>query len=306
MPAESSVAIIVVTFNSCSLLPALLDSLVPASGPVQCQVIFVDNGSTDGTVEFLRSIRPAPFVVDMGRNAGYAAGINAGVAAADPHDAILVLNPDVRLAPLCIPALLSAVQVTGVGIAVPRVTNDRGELTWSMRRRPSALRAFGDALMGARRASRYALLGDLVSDPLAYEEATMCDWAEGSVQLISSECWASCGSWDESFFLYSEETEYDLRAGDAGYGVQLVPDARAVHIGGESGTSPALWSLLTLNKVRLHRRRTGPLRVIPYWLAMVLREASRTMLGKKTSRAALAVLLTPWNGHLSRRYGFPI
>lgn len=306
MPAEPRVAAVVVTFNSRSLLPALLASVDAAAGAVVCQMIFVDNGSTDGTVDFLRSLQPAPLVVDMGRNAGYAAGLNAGVAAADPHDAVLVLNPDVRLGPHCIAALLSAVQVAGTGIAVPRVTNDRGELTWSMRRRPSALRAFGDALLGARRAGRYPLLGDLISDPRAYDESTVCDWAEGSVQLISADCWLRCGPWDESFFLYSEETEYDLRAGDAGYRVQLVPKARAVHLGGDSQTSPALWSLLTYNKVRLHRRRTGPFAVIPYWLAMVSREATRSMLGKRTSRAALAALLIPSKGYLSRKYGFPI
>jgi N-acetylglucosaminyl-diphospho-decaprenol L-rhamnosyltransferase len=294
MSDDCDVAIVVVTYNSRELLPALLASLGPAAGPVPTQLIFVDNGSTDGTVEHLRSLEPAPLVVDMGRNAGYAAGV------------ILVLNPDVRLGAQCIPALLSVLNTPGTGIVVPRLTDDRGELTWSLRRRPSILRAFGDALLGARRAAKYPVFGDLISDSRAYQQPTTCDWAEGSVQLIGADCWERCGVWDESFFLYSEETEYHLRVGDAGYAVRFAPDAHAVHLGGESRTSPALWSLLISNKARLYRRRSGFLPFTAYWLALVLREASRTVLGNRTSRAALVTLLMPSGRYLRRKYGFPV
>jgi N-acetylglucosaminyl-diphospho-decaprenol L-rhamnosyltransferase len=58
---------------------------------------------------------------------------------------------------------------------------------------------------------------------------------------------------DESFFLYSEETDFALRAGDLGFETAFVPNAKVTHLGGESRVSPALWSLLTVNRVRLYR-----------------------------------------------------
>ena len=99
----------------------------------------------------------------MGRNAGYAAGINAAVRAAPPHSAILVLNPDVRLMPGCVAELLDALR-PGTGLAVPRLVDAKSELIESMRREPTVLRAWGDATLGARRAGRYPAFGEVVTD----------------------------------------------------------------------------------------------------------------------------------------------
>ncbi len=99
--------------------------------------------------------------------------------------------------------------------------------------------------------------------------------------------------WDESYFLYSEEADFDLRARDAGFATRFVPAARATHLEGDSGASPVLWPLLVVNRLRLYRRRHGRARAAAFWLALVLREGSRSALGKPTSRAALSVLLSP-------------
>ncbi|WP_410169485.1 glycosyltransferase family 2 protein, partial [Actinacidiphila rubida] len=106
-------------------------------------------------------------------------------------------------------------------------------------------------------------------------------------------CLEACGDWDESFFLYSEETEYCLRARDRGYATRLQPQAAAVHLGGDSRVSPYLWTLLTLNRVRLHRRRHGAVPAAAFWAAVLLREASRAALGRAPSRAAAAALVSP-------------
>ena len=114
-----------------------------------------------------------------------------------------------------------------------------------------------------------------------------------STQLVSAACWQACGPWDESFFLYSEETEFGLRARDRGFATWFEPTARATHLQGESMTSPRLWALLATNRVRLHWRRHGPLAGLAFWAGVTLREASRAALGKATSRAALSALLSP-------------
>jgi len=165
------------------------------------------------------------------------------------------------------------------------------ELIESMRREPTVLRAWADALLGANRAGRYAILGEVVTDWRLYDREVITDWAEGSTLLISAECWQRCAPWDESFFLYSEETDFALRARDAGFVTRYVPSAHAVHLEGGSAASPGLWSLLMVNRIRLFRRRNGRIRTLAYWAALVLREASRSVvLGKPTSRAAVKAL----------------
>jgi GT2 family glycosyltransferase len=167
------------------------------------------------------------------------------------------------------------------------------ELIESMRREPTVLRAWGDAVLGARRAGRHPALGEVVTDPKCYEMETITDWAEGSTLLITKECWDCCAPWDESFFLYSEETDFALRARDAGFVSRYVPHARAVHLQGDSAKAPGLWTLVMLNKVRLFHRRNGRMRTAAYWGALVSREASRAVLGKATSRAAVKALVNP-------------
>jgi N-acetylglucosaminyl-diphospho-decaprenol L-rhamnosyltransferase len=288
-----TVAVVVVTYNSERLLVDLVQGLDRGLHGLSWHLTVADNASSDGTVATLRRLAPDATVVEMGRNAGYAAGINAAVAAAPPHTAILVLNPDVRLEPGCVTTLLATLNTAGTGIAVPYIVDGTDNIIFTLRREPTILRALGDALLGARRAGRYPLLGEVVTDELRYRREGVTDWAEGSTMLISGECWRRCAPWDESFFLYSEETDFALRARDAGFATRFNPAARAVHLEGDSRHSSKLWALLTLNRVRLYRRRHGLARTIVYWAILVLREASRASLGKRTSRAAARDLLSP-------------
>jgi GT2 family glycosyltransferase len=287
------VTVAVVTWNSADVLPGLVASLPAGAGGVPYRLVVVDNDSSDDTVEVARRLCPDATVVQTGRNAGYAAGVNAAVAATPDAPAVLVLNPDVRLQPGCLPTLGAALERPGTGIAVPRLLDGDGELIHSMRRRPTLLRAFADAFVGATRAGRWPLTGEVVSDPASYDRDATPDWAEGSTQLVSRACLDACGPWDESYFLYSEETEFHLRAGAHGFGVRYVADAGAVHLEGDSGTSPRLWALLTANRLRLFSRLASPPRTAMYWVALLLRESTRAARGDAIARAAVRVLLRP-------------
>ena len=281
----------VVTHDSAAVLPGCLEALPAAFAGVPFEVVVVDNASTDGTVELARLLAPSATVLARPGNDGYAAAVNAGVAAAPAADAVLVLNPDTRLRPGAVAPLLAALAEPGVGIAVPRIVDGEGHLQHSLRREPTVRRALGEALLGGGRAGRVPALGETVVDPAAYERPGRADWATGAVMLVSRRCLDVVGPWDESFFLYSEETDFALRARDLGLGLRYVPEATAVHLGGESKTSAALWARLTRNRVRLYRRRHGPLPALAFRAAVVLNEALRARRGP-THRAALRALLT--------------
>jgi GT2 family glycosyltransferase len=290
--SDHVVAVVVVTYNSERLLNDFLTSLEDGLKGVAWHLTVADNASADTTVTTMRRLAPSAKLIEMGRNAGYAAGINAAVKVAPPHSAILVLNPDVRLMPGCVAELLGALG-PGTGLVVPHLIDRESELIESLRREPTVLRAWGDTLLGARRAGRYPALGEVVTDRRCYCEEGTTDWATGAALLISAECWQRCSPWDESFFLYSEETDFALRARDVGFFTRYVPSAQAVHLGGESEQSPGLWTLLMLNRVRLFSRRNGRIRTAAYWGALVSREVSRAVLGKATSRAAVKALVSP-------------
>ncbi|MDT0483198.1 glycosyltransferase family 2 protein [Streptomyces doebereineriae] len=286
----SPVAVIVVTWNSAKVLPGFLAALPEGMAGLDWRLVVADNDSADGTVEVLHELAPDATVVQTGRNAGYAAGVNAALKAVD-HGVALICNPDIRMRQGCAKRLVGSLG-DGVGIAVPLLYEDgRDTPHHSLRRESSVLRALGEAVIGNRRAGRFPRLSELVTDPGAYRRPTRADWATGALMAVAADCRAACGPWDESFFLYSEETEYCLRARDLGYATQLEPSAEAVHLGGDSQVSPRLWSLLTVNRVRLYRRRHGAVATACFRAAVLLRETSRAVLGRQASRAAVAALL---------------
>src|SRR5262249_9741015 len=105
----------------------LVASLDAGLAGLSWHLTVADNDSADQSVKLVRERAPEATVVEVGRNAGYAAGINAAVAGAPPHDAVLVLNPDIRLAPGSVGKLLDALhRHPGAGIAVPRINQGDG------------------------------------------------------------------------------------------------------------------------------------------------------------------------------------
>jgi len=289
-----SVVAVVVTHDSSAVVDECLDSLARNAGEdCELTVVVVDNGSSDDSVSRARAHMMHPLVITQ-ENLGYAAGINAGIAAAANHDSyVMVLNPDVRLDAGSVKHLVDAAEHAGAGITVPRMVDGAGLLLHSLRREPTVLRVFGEAVLGGQRAAKHPAFSELISDPVAYSRPTVADWATGAVMLISPSCRRDVGPWDEGYFLYSEETDYALRARDLGHSLQLVPQASATHLGGESDVSPRLASLLAVNRIRLHRRRKGFLRAIPFTLGVAISAALRAATGRKTSRAVLSALARP-------------
>lgn len=293
-PADRPVNVLValVTYNSARVVETCLRSLGPAlDGVRDVQVVVVDNASTDDTVERVRAVAPHARVVAAGANLGYGAGINVAVETAPPSRAVIVLNPDTAPQPGSLRRLVEALNRPGVGISVPRITDLEGRLKFSLRREPTLLRAVGEAVLGGHRAARYPLLGDMVRDPAAYVDGATADWATGAAMAISRATLDTVGPWEESYFLYSEETDFALRARDAGFRLSYVADAEIRHPGGDMSRSPMLWSILAVNRVTLYRRRHGRVPAAAYWLVVMANELARALLGRPTHRAAVRALV---------------
>ncbi|MGW3351237.1 glycosyltransferase family 2 protein [Nonomuraea rubra] len=287
-------AVVIVTYNSADVLPGCLDSLPEGARGVELAgVVVADNASKDDSAAIAE--KAGATVVQVGRNAGYAAAVNAGIAALDLDrlDGVYVLNPDCRLRPGAIVPLLDALREPGRGIAVPYMVNPDGTLQPSLRRMPTVGRALVEAVVGGGLAGRIGTLGELVTDPRDYAEPGAYAWATGAAMLLSPRVIREVGPWDESFLLYSEETDFCLRAADLGYATWYEPASVIEHIGGDSGVNPMLASMLVVNKVRLYRRRHGPVRGTAYYLAVLAGEAVRALAGRRTSRASVAALVRP-------------
>ena len=281
----SELVVVVVTHNSAAVIADLLDSLPAALAGIAAQVVVVDNGSVDDTCDLVERRGDCRLV--RARNLGYSAGLNRGVRAVAGDGPILLLNPDVRMLPGSIPPLVAALALPRTAVVVPRLVDDTGQLAHSLRREPTLARALGLGRTGD------PALSETVVDRAAYESPGVADWATGAVMLLSRDCYESLGGWDESFFLYSEETDYCLRARDRGWSTRYEPSAVAVHIGAQSGQSDRIHAMQIVNRVRLFRRRHGRPASVLYLLLAVTREASWVVRGSKRSSTAIKALLVP-------------
>ena len=276
---------IVVTHNSERHLTDLLDSLPAAFDAVPWTTIVVDNGSADGTLALARARDDCLVVASS--NTGYAAGLNEGVRHAGHADYILALNPDATLHPGAVGAMIDETTRAGVGVVAPLVVEADGELSHSLRREPTLARVGG---LSFTRRPRFS---EIVYEDSAYGRAHPVDWAMGAVILVTRECWDELNGFDESFFLYSEETDFCLRARDNGWLTYYTPNARAMHIGGGSGESATTHTMKMVNRLRIFRRRHGVIKSSLYYALMVITEVRRGILGHRASWVALDALLRP-------------
>jgi N-acetylglucosaminyl-diphospho-decaprenol L-rhamnosyltransferase len=288
-----SVAIVVVTYNSAEVLSEFLDSLPAGLAGIEKARIFVaDNASTDASVDIALGHPARPSVIAMGRNAGYAAAINAAAAFADPNDILIVFNPDMRLMPGSIRKLVDGLIRTDAGVAVPRLLWPDGSLCHSIRREPSNISAFAEALLGGNLAARLDLAEE-VRDPKLYETGGPIDWASGAAVAVSPEVRARVGDWDESYFLYSEEVDYLRKVRDAGFKVIYVPESVMIHVGGDYHSNPRLSALMAANRIRYFERHHGAFAALFYRFAICLSAAIRASTGR-AARAMFWASLQPW------------
>ncbi len=279
----SDLAVVIVTYNSAHVVGNLLDTIPAALAGLTADVVVVDNGSADGTADMVAGRGDCRLV--RSENDGYSAGINRGAREAKDPPAILVLNPDVLLAPGCVPRMLAALRLPGTGLVAPQVRTPDGALYRSLRREPTLARAMGLNFTGL------PLFSEYVSAPADYATPRVVDWALGAALLISRECFDAVGGWDETYFLYSEETDFSLAARDLGFATRYEPAAVLTHIGGASGQNEKTHAMQIVNRVRLYaRRHSRPAAWLYYGLTVASELTWAVRAGRRSVFAVLALI----------------
>lgn len=272
---RADIAVLVVTYQNGKDVDRIIGSLRREIGSLRVRVVVADNASKDDTVQRLRA-HPDVVVVLTGGNLGYAAGINAAARAAGSVRARLILNPDLEVREGCITGLLDRMDLTRAAVVVPRIVDGHGYTYPSLRREPNLLGAFGDALFGSSFAGRPSLLSENIYSSDFYAQAQLVDWATGAALLVDSGVATDVGDWDESFFLYSEETDFFRRVRALGGEVWYEPRAVVQHEQGGSGSSIGLRKLLTVNRIRYVRKHHDRGYALAYRCVVVLHELLRS------------------------------
>ena len=196
------------------------------------EVVVVDNGSHDGSAEAAVAADPGVRLVPTGANLGYGSAANRGAVVAG-GEALLVLNPDVVVAPDAPARLFAALSVAPRrGVVGPRIDTPAGARYPSPRTFPALGDALGHAFVGLvfpanRWSRRYKRLD-------AEPAAGPVDWVSGACLLARRACFEALGGFDEAYFMYAEDVDLCWRAWRAGFEVAYEPAARVAHVQGVS------------------------------------------------------------------------
>ncbi len=219
-------SVIIPNWNGRYHLQECLDSLETLTCR-DFETILVDNGSTDGSVEFVRERWPETRVVALPENVGFAAGVNRGIESSR-GEFVVLLNNDTQVAPHWLKNLAAAIEEnTDVWIFASRLLNyyERNVID-------SAGDAF-DLLRGPYKIGECARLGN-------FSERSFIFGACGGGGCYKRELFDRIGLFDEDFFAYFEDIDLSFRANWAGFRCLLVPDAVIYHkVGGTSDANRA-------------------------------------------------------------------
>jgi hypothetical protein len=206
-----------------------------------CRVIVTDASGDGSDDKIATAIEERGFgrwvtLMRLEKNGGYGYANNqailAAMAGADPPDYFYLMNPDAYVRPGAVRELLSFMQQRpDVGLAGSQQEQPDGSINRSAFRFPGVR---SELIQGSRLGFLKQVFQGCEIAPPPPDHAGPTDWLSGASLMVSRQVFEKAGLFDDTFFLYYEETDLCLRARRLGYRSWYVPASRVVHLEGQS------------------------------------------------------------------------
>lgn len=282
MENKMRVSVILVNYNGLPYNDTCIMSVLESEWDGELDIYVVDNGSTDGSMEAMEERwgkDPRLSFLYMGENLGFSAANNAGIRKAlqNGSDYIMLLNNDTSVEKTMIRDLAQAQKKHGNCITVPKIFYyDRPGMIWSA----------GGGL--SKIVKKPFSFGENQNDSPEFDSEKKCANGNGCCLFLDREVMEKVGYLDESFFLYYEDTEFCMRAGECGVDIIYVPTARMYHkVNGSTkgNDNPACVYYITRNWLMCHKKRLGRGNYFVFWFYFMLNRGAWIMIwllqGKK-------------------------
>lgn len=226
-------SIIIVNYNSLRFLKNCLDSInltflkTGGKRSISYEIVIVDNGSDDGSMEFLRKLEACQDnytlkFIECGQNTGFSRASNRGAGLATGRY-LLFLNPDTELTY----GLNNFIDVINfyrkksnrekIGALGVKTINPDGSLQFSCRSFPTLARQFYESFSLHRIFKRCRIFGSYFMTYSDHDKDMEVDWLSGSFMMIEKSIFEAVGRFDEDYFIYSEDTDLCLRLRRKGF-----------------------------------------------------------------------------------------
>jgi N-acetylglucosaminyl-diphospho-decaprenol L-rhamnosyltransferase len=254
----SSLAIIIVSYNSSTEIGACLDSLVGHTAPFPTTITVVDNASSDHTAQMVRERWPSVQVIESPTNVGFSRANNLGIRATS-SDYVLLMNPDTLAPPGAIQTLVRGLAAhPDAAIAGARLLSESGfpELSWGDPIGPwNELKRKVFSRLYHRKIRGIVRKVDRLS-----RQAREVAWVSGACMVIRRPDLEAVGLLDERYFMYTEDVDLCVAMARRGRTVLYIASAEVLHHRGKSaGRNPDTERLYRKSQLAYYEKH------LPHW-----------------------------------------
>jgi GT2 family glycosyltransferase len=223
------VSVVIVNLNTKNLLQACLESVFAEGSGLRLEVIVVDNGSADGSVEMVRGRFPSVRLVVNATNEGFARPNNVGMSLAEGRF-IFLLNSDATVHPGALGTLCAFLDANKeVGACGPRLEYPDGRVQRSVKGFPSLWTHICDMFLLDKIFPDSHMFGRGEMAYFSYDKAAEVDHVMAAAFLVRREVLSTVGLLDERFSIYYNDMDLCFRMKRRGWHISYVPHATVTH-----------------------------------------------------------------------------
>ncbi|MDD3628423.1 MAG: glycosyltransferase family 2 protein [Candidatus Humimicrobiaceae bacterium] len=216
------ISIIIVNYNSLDFIKRCIKSIEKLlnESSADCEVIIVDNNSSDGSVEYLKEKTKENdtfHLIVNDTNAGFSRASNTGALQAKGNY-LLFLNPDTEIVGGRLEDLINFYTEKNnedkdgeAGVIGAKILNMDGTIQFSARSFPTLARQFYESYFLYRIFRKSRIFGSYFLSWWDHESIREVDWLTGSFMFIKKDYFIKAGMFDEDYFMYSEDTDLCLK-----------------------------------------------------------------------------------------------
>ena len=228
------ISVIIVSYNTCSLLRTCLTELFVNSTEVDLEVFVVDNNSSDDSVAMVEREFPQVALIANTENLGFAAANNQAWKRSS-GDFILLLNPDAFVKQGAVFNAFKFMEANPeCGVCGGRLVKPDGTLDPSARKFPTFITKLVTLAGWRNKFPRSRFFAGHEFGDFDHNSVIEVDWVPGTFTMYRRSMLEQTGLFDERFYIYYEETDLCQTAKRHGWKVYFLPSAEIIHVGGAS------------------------------------------------------------------------
>ena len=230
-------------YNTKHFIDICLQSVFAATKKIKSEIIVVDNGSIDGSINQIKLLFPDVILIKNKKNLGFSKGVNIGVKSAKGKY-ICILNPDTIVSENSFELAINNLKKNpNIGIVGPKQINGFGDfLKESKRNIPTPLaslkRIFGFDLLFSNKNNQYYNL------TLNNDQSGFTDVLVGSFMFTTKKHFDLLKGFDEEFFMYGEDIDFSIRSLKVGKKNYYNTSIKIIHFKGKSTTKNFSYAII--------------------------------------------------------------